>query len=335
MADPDRLGTIMAQLAGVTVVCWLMGSAAGRDAADLHGPRLETLLERLVDTPVRGIVYEAAGSVEPALLAAGAAACAARRERWRMPAEVVEADPRRPRGLARGHAAAVGAAALAELDAEGARERERQRRERRARSRATSNRLQPTRRAARASDARGRRRGRARASARAWPAATAAGSRRHRRARPGGGADAGHQRVRGLHEAALVLHAARAVAQVHVEPRVVALRQRAVEAVRDQRARRARTSRCRAAPPACGAAPCAPARATRPARRSPMPEPQRHRRARPAGEGHRARAPSASRSPSAGSAAATSVTAARIGRLVRRGGRERGEAARVPCEPAQ
>jgi hypothetical protein len=91
VADPDRLGTIMGQLAGVTVVCWLMGSATG--APDLHGPRLETLLERLVDTPVRGIVYEAAGSVEPALLTGGAAAVRAAAERWRMPAEVVEADP--------------------------------------------------------------------------------------------------------------------------------------------------------------------------------------------------------------------------------------------------
>jgi nucleoside-diphosphate-sugar epimerase len=91
VADPDRLGTIMGQLAGVTVVCWLMGSATG--APDLHGPRLETLLERLVDTPVRGIVYEAAGSVEPALLASGTAAVGAAADRWRMPAEVVEADP--------------------------------------------------------------------------------------------------------------------------------------------------------------------------------------------------------------------------------------------------
>lgn len=91
VADPDRLGTIMGQLAGVTVACWLMGSAT--TAPELHGPRLETLLERLVDTPVRGIVYEAAGSVEPERLAAGAAAVRAAAERWRMPAEVVEADP--------------------------------------------------------------------------------------------------------------------------------------------------------------------------------------------------------------------------------------------------
>jgi nucleoside-diphosphate-sugar epimerase len=93
VADPDRLGTIMTRLAGVTAVCWLLGSASGPSAADLHGPRLETLLERLVDTPVRGFVYEAAGSVDPALLAGGAAAARAAAERWRMPVEVVDADP--------------------------------------------------------------------------------------------------------------------------------------------------------------------------------------------------------------------------------------------------
>jgi 3-hydroxyisobutyrate dehydrogenase-like beta-hydroxyacid dehydrogenase len=93
VADPDRLGTIMVQLAGVTAVCWLLGSAAGQGAAELHGPRLETLLERLVDTPVRGILYEAAGKAEPRLLAGGAAAVHAAAERWHMPAEVVETDP--------------------------------------------------------------------------------------------------------------------------------------------------------------------------------------------------------------------------------------------------
>jgi hypothetical protein len=91
VADPDRLGTIMGQLAGVTVVCWLMGTAA--DAPEVHGPRLETLLARLVDTPVRGIVYEAAGTVDASLLGGGAAAVRAAAERSRMPAEVVDADP--------------------------------------------------------------------------------------------------------------------------------------------------------------------------------------------------------------------------------------------------
>jgi nucleoside-diphosphate-sugar epimerase len=93
VADPDRLGTIMGQVAGVTAVCWLMGGATGATAADLHGPRLRTLLERLVDTPVRGIVYEAAGSVEPELLASGAAAVREAAGTWHMGAEVVDVHP--------------------------------------------------------------------------------------------------------------------------------------------------------------------------------------------------------------------------------------------------
>jgi uncharacterized protein YbjT (DUF2867 family) len=93
VADPDRLATVVPQLAGVSVVCWLMASADGGDAAELHGPRLRTLLERLVDTPVRGFVYEAAGSVEPDVLSAGAAAVREAAERWRIPAEIVDADP--------------------------------------------------------------------------------------------------------------------------------------------------------------------------------------------------------------------------------------------------
>jgi hypothetical protein len=93
LADPNRLGTIMVQLHGVSVVCWLMGSAEGATAEGLHGPRLRTMLERLVDTPVRGVVYEAAGSLPPELLAAGAAAVRDASARWNIPAQVVEADP--------------------------------------------------------------------------------------------------------------------------------------------------------------------------------------------------------------------------------------------------
>jgi nucleoside-diphosphate-sugar epimerase len=93
VADPDRLATVMPVLAGVSVVCWLLGSAAGDSAAELHGRRLETLLERLVDTPVRGFVYEAAGSVGAALLAAGADGVRQAGATWRIPAEVVDADP--------------------------------------------------------------------------------------------------------------------------------------------------------------------------------------------------------------------------------------------------
>jgi hypothetical protein len=54
-ADPDRLATITPLLEGVTVVCWLFGDSG---AEALHGDRLVSLVEYLVDTPVRGLVYE-------------------------------------------------------------------------------------------------------------------------------------------------------------------------------------------------------------------------------------------------------------------------------------
>jgi hypothetical protein len=93
VADPYRLATVMPQIANVSAVCWLMGSATGDDVEALHRTRLETMLERLVDTMVRGMVYEAAGTADAQLLSEGADAVRAASERWHMPAEVVEQDP--------------------------------------------------------------------------------------------------------------------------------------------------------------------------------------------------------------------------------------------------
>ena len=91
VGDPDRLATLVPVLDGVTVVCWLMGSAA--DSPEVHGDRLRTLMEHLVDTPVRGFVYEAAGAVDAALLERGARIVREASETWRIPAEVVSTDP--------------------------------------------------------------------------------------------------------------------------------------------------------------------------------------------------------------------------------------------------
>jgi hypothetical protein len=91
VADPDRLGTLVPALAGVTVVCWLMGSA--EDSVDVHGPRLRSLMEHLVDTPVRGLVYEAAGSADAALLTEGASIVREASRTWHMPVEIVDTDP--------------------------------------------------------------------------------------------------------------------------------------------------------------------------------------------------------------------------------------------------
>ena len=95
VADPDLLGTLLPLLEGVSVVCWLMGSATGpaESVAALHGPRLASLLAKLVDTPVRGLVYEAAGTVPAHLLAEGGVIARAASVTYRMPVQVVESDP--------------------------------------------------------------------------------------------------------------------------------------------------------------------------------------------------------------------------------------------------
>jgi uncharacterized protein YbjT (DUF2867 family) len=95
IADPDRLATVSAQLQGIGVLCWLMGTAEGAPeaVAALHGHRLESMLETLVDTHVRGMVYEAAGSVSPSLLSEGAEAVRRAGSTFRMPIEVVGRHP--------------------------------------------------------------------------------------------------------------------------------------------------------------------------------------------------------------------------------------------------
>ena len=95
LADPNRPGTLLELVADVAVVFYLLGSAAGdaEDLAAIHGPRLERLLEHLVDTPVRGFAYEAGGSVDAGLLEAGAELVRAASRTWRIPVEIVAGEP--------------------------------------------------------------------------------------------------------------------------------------------------------------------------------------------------------------------------------------------------
>ena len=95
LADPYRLATVTPLLEGVSVVIWPLASATGTagEIAAVHGTRLETLLAKLVDSGVRGLVYEATGSVRGDLLRAGAAQVRKAGEWFRMPVEVVEQDP--------------------------------------------------------------------------------------------------------------------------------------------------------------------------------------------------------------------------------------------------
>jgi len=88
LADPDRPGTILELVGDVAVLVLLLGSATGSDEelAAIHGPRLERLMEHLVETPVRGVVYEGTEAGSEVVRAAG--------RTWRIPVEVVteEAD---------------------------------------------------------------------------------------------------------------------------------------------------------------------------------------------------------------------------------------------------
>lgn len=56
IGDPDVVGTIRYALENVTLLLHLLGAA---DDEELHGSRLHMLLERTIDTTVRGMVYEA------------------------------------------------------------------------------------------------------------------------------------------------------------------------------------------------------------------------------------------------------------------------------------
>ena len=93
VGDPDRVATLMEAIAGVTIVVWLLGSAAGERAEELHAGRLRMLCEKLVDTHVRGLVYEGAGSLPDAVLAGGAEVVRRAAATWNIPVEVLDVDP--------------------------------------------------------------------------------------------------------------------------------------------------------------------------------------------------------------------------------------------------
>lgn len=110
VADPGVVGTVYDQLDGVALVYWLLASAAGppEEVEALHGPRLERLLEKLVDTPVRGLVYESEGSVAAPVRDEGERLVREAQDRWRIPVAVVAADPADPNGWAEEMEAAAG-----------------------------------------------------------------------------------------------------------------------------------------------------------------------------------------------------------------------------------
>ena len=92
--DPDRIGTLRYALDNVTVLLWLLGTATGPNVADLHGSRLRMMLDKVTDTTVRGVLYEAAGTVDAQALQRGAAEVARARELNEIPGALLEVDPR-------------------------------------------------------------------------------------------------------------------------------------------------------------------------------------------------------------------------------------------------
>jgi hypothetical protein len=108
LGDPDVVGTLRYALDNVTILLWLLGTARGPEerVAALHGSRLRMMLERTTDTTVRGVVYEAAGTVAPEVLATGAEEVRRAQRLNEIPYALVSADPADRRAwLADTHAA--------------------------------------------------------------------------------------------------------------------------------------------------------------------------------------------------------------------------------------
>jgi uncharacterized protein YbjT (DUF2867 family) len=95
VGDPDRVATLGGALDHVSVAYVLLGSASGAEqhVAALHGTRLEMLLTSMLDTTVHGIVYEAAGTVDAAVLRAGGARVRVACEQSRIPYALLSTDP--------------------------------------------------------------------------------------------------------------------------------------------------------------------------------------------------------------------------------------------------
>lgn len=94
VGSPDVVGTLRYALDNVTVLLWLLGTAEGGDVAALHGSRLTMMLERVTDSTVRGVVYEAAGTVGASELAAGAHEVREANRKNEIPFRLLDVDPR-------------------------------------------------------------------------------------------------------------------------------------------------------------------------------------------------------------------------------------------------
>jgi hypothetical protein len=99
IGDPDRIGTLRYAPESVTVLMWLLGTADGGDVAALHGTRLRMMLEKITDSTVRGVIYEAAGTVGEDVLAAGVEEIRHANRTNEIPFRLLQADPRGDRAV--------------------------------------------------------------------------------------------------------------------------------------------------------------------------------------------------------------------------------------------
>lgn len=95
IGDPDRLGTLIGALDGVSIACWLLGCAHGDEdqVRALHDLRLRSFMVKTIDTTIRGVLYEAAGAVPAQVLAGGAQIAAEVAERNEIPLALLCTDP--------------------------------------------------------------------------------------------------------------------------------------------------------------------------------------------------------------------------------------------------
>lgn len=110
IGTPDRIGTLRYALENVTILVWALGTASGEDAeavAALHGSRLKMMLEKTTDTTVRGVVYEATGTLDADTFASGVHEIRWANETNEIPFALLEADGTDPDGWAAAARAAI------------------------------------------------------------------------------------------------------------------------------------------------------------------------------------------------------------------------------------
>jgi uncharacterized protein YbjT (DUF2867 family) len=117
IGDPDRMSTLVPAFAHTGVACVLLGSAVGsaEELQALHTTRLDMLMEKMLDTTVRAVVYEASGSVDPELLREGVARVRHWCERSLIPYKLLTADPHDYPGWTAAAVGAVEGALLADV----------------------------------------------------------------------------------------------------------------------------------------------------------------------------------------------------------------------------